>query len=186
MGKVFCIGSNKTGTTSLKSALIRLGFNVASEQKSYSYISKVENKQYKEIFDLVNQYDAFEDRPWNHTDFYKILDKQFEDSKFILTIRNVDLWWESYLRWNEKVKLTKQIYYPLISKICYNVDSFLDYPDQSKKMYLERNQNVINYFMNKTNLLIMDISKTTNYDELCVFLNKKKIPDPFPHHNKTL
>jgi hypothetical protein len=89
MNKIFCIGSNKTGTTSLTKSLELLGYSVCPENIMFSQNSKYFIEQsigsYESLFNLVLKYDAFEDRPWNHSDFYKILDKKFDKSKFILT-----------------------------------------------------------------------------------------------------
>ena len=186
MAKIFCIGSNKTGTTSMRSALENLSFSVAPEQLSYKHISKVQDGDYKEIFDLVDQYDAFEDRPWNHTDFYKVLDTTYKDANFILTTRDVDQWWESYLRWDEKVNLRGHLHYNLTSNICYNVDSFLDNEDIAKKAFIDRNESIINHFSGRSNLMVIDLSKTNDIHDLCLFLGKEGISSPFPHHNKTV
>lgn len=185
MSKIFCIGSNKTGTTSMKSALLRLGYTVAPEQISYTFINHQIERDYDSIFNLVDQYDAFEDRPWNHTDFYQILDKQYKGSKFILTIRDVNEWWDSYVKWGELKHLKGHTFYPRVSMECYGVDSFLDHPDRCKKMFIERNNSVINYFIGRSDLLVIDLTKTQNYDQLCNFLGEDKISDPFPHHNMT-
>ena len=84
MSKVFCIGSNKTGTTSLTKALQIFGYSVCPEHLMFSINSKHFYNQsignYNELFKLVDEYDAFEDRPWNHSDFYKKLNENFENS----------------------------------------------------------------------------------------------------------
>ena len=41
-------------------------------------------------FKLANRFDAFQDNPWPI--LYKELDRQFPDSKFILTLRPSDEW----------------------------------------------------------------------------------------------
>lgn len=184
MDKIFCIGSNKTGTTSMKSVLEGFGFRTAPEQLSYKYISLVHEQKYDEVFNFMDQYEGFEDRPWNHTDFYKVLDKKYQDAKFILTIRHVDQWWESYLRWDKKINLRNHTHYHLSSKICYNVDSFLDHEDISKKTFTQRNNEVINYFAGRSNLIVIDMAETNDMYDLCLFLGKEGIHSPFPHHNK--
>jgi len=86
MSKIFVIGSNKTGTTSLKESLSILGFNVCPEY-CYHPDSKILNNfqdgLYQDLFDMVDKFDAFEDRPWNHTDFYQILNNKYPNSKLI-------------------------------------------------------------------------------------------------------
>jgi len=189
MCKIFCIGSNKTGTTTLTQMLKVLGYRVCPENIMYNfgstYFIDQLNKKYNNLFNLVQKYDAFEDRPWNHGSFYKDLYEKFPDSKFILTIRNTDNWIESYRRWNKKIKLDKQWFYPLISELCYGNKDFLNDEELMRKIYEERNNEIINFFKDSDKLLIMDLEKTNSYDEICKFLNKEIIKDPFPHLNKT-
>jgi hypothetical protein len=189
MNKIFCIGSNKTGTTTLTQILKNLGFSVCPEDIMFRHGSKhFENqkqKQYDSLFELVGQYDAFEDRPWNHTNFYQILDKKFPNSKFILTIRDQENWTQSYRRFNEKIKLNKQWFYPLISEICYGNFDFLSDEKKMILKYDERNQEIIEYFKNTNKLLIIDFEKEKTYNRICEFLGKEIINSEIPHLNRT-
>lgn len=189
MSKIFCIGSNKTGTTSLDSALRSLGYNVCPEKIMFmmgsKYFENQKDGNYESIFELVGKYDAFEDRPWNHTDFYKHLDKKFPNSKFILTIRDVNNWIESYHRWETKINLRSQWFYNLVSNYCYGIDDFLSDENLMRQKYIERNNQIIEYFRNSNNLLILDLEKNDGWEKLCSFLNKSVPEKSFPHLNKT-
>lgn len=99
MSKIFCIGFHKTGTTTLAECLRHLGLRVCPEELSYLYRTKAAAEDYLELLQLACDYDAFEDSPWNYAKVYKILDHNFPHSKFILTVRDVDAWVESLLRW---------------------------------------------------------------------------------------
>lgn len=184
--KVFVIGFNKTGTTSLKRALVELGYKVSPEIHLYSskIFEEVNNKNFSSLESSINYYDAFEDRPWNHPGVYQYLDNRFENVKFILTIRDVDNWVNSYKKWNKKVNLTKQSHYNVASKICYGVDDFLSDENIMKTVYKKRNDEVISYFKNKNNLLIIDLEKGDGWDKLCPFLNVNVLKTNFPHANK--
>lgn len=189
MSKIFCIGSNKTGTTSLKKALQILNYSVCPEYIMYSFNSKYfyEQKQgqYNSIFEIVKKYDAFEDRPWNHTDFYKELDNNFNDSKFILTVRNTENWLQSYRRWSYKVDLRKQWFYKLVSQICYDTDDFLSNEENMKIKYEERNKEIIEYFKNTNKLIVLNFEMSNDWELLCNFLKKDKPNVDFPHLNKS-
>lgn len=184
--KVFVIGFNKTGTTSLKRALITLGYNFLPENKLYStrIFNELDNKNFSSLEIFLNKYDAFKDRPWNHPGVYQYLDKKFENAKFILTLRDVNTWLNSYKKWNQKVHLNKQSYYKTVSKICYNVDDFLSDETLMKKVYNQTNNEIIEYFKDKNNLLILDLEMGDGWEKLCPFLNLDIIKTKFPHANK--
>ena len=96
--KIFCIGWNKTATTSLEHALIRLKYEgpdkVGMEllkmiikhtnPKTGRFIQKHELK--KNLDSVVNEYDYFIDYPWFYKNLYKFLDQCYPDSLFILTV----------------------------------------------------------------------------------------------------
>ena len=188
MDKIFCIGQNKTGTTSLKRALYMLGYKSCPEDIMYNFRSvhfkNFKDGKFDEILKLVNEYDVFEDRPWNHTDFYKLLDKTYEGSKFILTTREVEQWWNSYIKWDKKIRLRNSWHYEINSEVCYGVNSFLDNPDLSKQIYLNRNNEIKNYFSDNPNFLEIDINEDHKFEKLCEFLNKKSPGKPYPHLNR--
>lgn len=189
MSKIFCIGDNKTGTTSLTSALSMLKYRICPEKIMYSddsvYFENFQERKLDELFELVPQYDAFEDRPWNHTDFYRVLDERYPDAKFILTTRNVDEWWESYERWNKLIDLKSKWFYKLISQISYGVDSFLDHPEIVKQTFLDRNRAIRSYFHGNPRFLEINIIEKGKFDKLCRFLGKEALNKSFPHLNKT-
>ena len=100
--KIFGIGSPKTGTSSLGEAFEILGLkHLGWSAVLWDLYLKHELEP---IFRVAQDYDAFEDGPWNGpdlfyrqgVDLYKVLDKQFPGSKFILTIRHIDGWVKSH------------------------------------------------------------------------------------------
>lgn len=189
MDKIFCIGANKTGTSSLTEALSILGFRPCPEYIMYNFGSphfeNFQSNKFGDLLGLINQYDVFEDRPWNHTNFYQVLDNAFKNSKFILTIRDTNKWWDSYLRWDKKINLRNSWHYKINSQTCYGVDSFLDHPNLAKKVYSDRNAQIINYFSNSPSFLILDIDEEDKFEKLCSFLNKDLPIQPYPNLNKT-
>jgi hypothetical protein len=184
--KIFVIGFNKTGTTSLKRAITMLGYSFLSENKLYSskIFNEVNDKNFSSLNKHLDKFDAFKDRPWNHPGVYQYLDQKYENAKFILTLRDVDSWIKSYKKWNESVGLKSNSYYKTISKICYGVDDFLSDEGLMKEVYEKTNNNTIEYFKDKNNLLVLDLPKGDGWDKLCPFLNKSILTSPFPHANK--
>lgn len=101
--KIFSIGSHKTGTTSLEECLKILGYNLYPVEDAYlprGLIYELEDKNYSAIYDVIREYDAFSDSPFNHGDFYKDLYNNYPDVLFILSIRNTDTWIKSLEDWN--------------------------------------------------------------------------------------
>lgn len=61
------------------------------------------------------------------------------------------------------------------------MDSLAELP----KIYEKRNSDIIEFFSNTQNLLIMDLEKGDSWEKLCTFLNHDIPNEPFPHLNKT-
>ena len=89
--KVFCIGLQKTGTTSLQYALSKLGYRVAGVF-SIDDLNHPDQMLERAI-SLVPQFDAFADNPWGI--YFKELDRAVPEAKFILTSRDPERWYAS-------------------------------------------------------------------------------------------
>jgi hypothetical protein len=86
--KVFCIGFNKTGTTSLHRLLTAFGLKSWHGFYSHIYDTQVEAP-------LFQQYQCFSDGELHD---FQLLDRSFPGSKFILTTRPFDEWLVSRIR----------------------------------------------------------------------------------------
>ncbi|MDF2436999.1 MAG: hypothetical protein K0Q95_1375 [Bacteroidota bacterium] len=166
-GKVFCIGYNKTGTTSCGRAFELLGYkNVSFEGKNWRGLYK--NKQYLQLLNYAAKFDSFDDLPWLKEDMIVLLDKVFPNSKFVYLERDLDSWRKSYYNWTYKI--TGQ------------------YPDMEKGVsnFLAHREFVMQYFKDRQNdLLIMKISEPGGFKKLAEFLGKKTDQTEMPHENKT-
>ena len=174
MGKIFCIGFQKTGTTSLEAALIQLGYKVCGVR--YDLIEAVRKNDMQTIRAVVDAYDAVQDNPWPL--LYKELDQSYPGSKFILTTRDEEAWYRSVLNhFNSTPSQMQELIY------------HRPYPEGHKELflatYIEHNQAVQNYFADRpSDLLVTDLTKNPDWKTLCDFL-QVPIPDiPFPHANK--
>lgn len=173
--KVFCIGFHKTGTTSLGSALRKLGYSVTGPNGTKD--PDISRKVYTMAFSLVEQYDAFQDNPWPI--IYRELDQRYPNSKFILTMRPADAWIRSQVRHfgTRETPMRQWIY----GAGC---------PQGNEALYVERferhNREVLAHFASRPgDFLVMDLARGHGWKELCLFL-EKPVPDiPFPHANKS-
>lgn len=199
--KIFCIGAHKTGTTSLNAAMAKLDYKCFPEEIGYTGLMK-DGKIVNTVYDIIDviknsdknneKYNFFQDIPFNLFDNYKILDREFKKSKFILTIRDSEEWFKSMIRWikmgdtvNRKQR-RKLIYsYIYRCKVC-NINK-----ERIIKVYEDRNKDIIEYFTKNDKqdiLLIMNLSEGDSWDKLCAFLesNKDMSNEPFPHENRSI
>ena len=102
--KVFCIGRNKTGTTSLKSAFEDLGYPVGNQRKAEILTGKYYFEgNFQPIVDYCKTAQVFQDVPFSYPETYKHLDKAYPGSKFILTVRDSpEQWYRSITRFHAK------------------------------------------------------------------------------------
>ena len=106
--KVFCVGYNKTGTTTLEKVLIDLGYKMPKQTVQETLVVEaLFQGNYAPLFSLCKKYDAFQDMPFSQGVTYAIVDTLFPGSKFILTVRDSDAWFESLSRFHLKGILKK-------------------------------------------------------------------------------
>lgn len=202
--KVFCIGFNKTGTTSVERAFRDLGYKVGNQRKGENLIDEWAKRDFRKIIKFAKTADAFQDVPFSLPFTYQALDSYFPNSKFILTVRdNSEQWYESLIRFHGKIwgkngrtpptaedlKLANYIYKgrPFITnQLIYNTPEFEPYKkDTLISLYNDHIKSVKNYFLHRDNIIIINVSIKKDYYRLCSFLDKKPMSDSFPHLNKT-
>lgn len=94
--KVFCIGMNKTGTTTMLKTFKKLNFRTAPQIKQEQAIGDINFKaEHKKIKKFCWKYNFFQDLPFSQGNFYKTIDQIFPNSKYILTVRDSDKWFKS-------------------------------------------------------------------------------------------
>ena len=176
--KIFGIGLNKTGTTTLGLCGKILGYRCKSHDRGLLQDVVLKN-DFSRVDKELQLYDLFEDWPWPL--LFEKLDQEFPGSKFILTVRkNENVWLNSLkshsLRTNPHEHSRKLVY-------DYN------YPHGHERAHLEyyrnHNDNVRSYFSGREDqFLEVCWENGHGWPELCDFLGKK-IPDvEFPHANK--
>ena len=144
INKVFGIGSQKTGTTTLGVCLETLGFTPhvmwPKARIIRGYAQNPEN-----ALRYAENYRSFQDAPWSYGDFYKQLDLRFPKSKFILTERSVDSWLASFIRYKKpQGKHRSDIRYrfrdPRLGVLSHKLSWGIDY-DQLRDYSMEPHEN---------------------------------------------
>jgi len=213
--KIFCIGYNKTGTTTLETVLSLYGYIMPDQKQQEIRLSKSSfNTNYTELVQFCTNYDAFQDMPFSQGLTYVAADALFPRSKFILTERPAESWYKSMCKFHNKVfnldDLSKLTEKDVIEKFTYlypgyshfNKQRLLSsFKDNSRKvnweklydfdwytdMYQRRNEEIKRYFMQVPDkLLVIDITQEKNTKKICEFLNiPKECVIDMPHINKT-
>ncbi|MBL4587664.1 MAG: hypothetical protein JKX84_11510 [Flavobacteriales bacterium] len=204
--KIFGIGLSRTGTSSLNRALEILGsrsvhFPIIMRNGSVKTTFKYRlNKWGRELgvkkpifwdfasesgnelkFRLPNgdEFDAMTDLPVAR--FYRELDKEFPNSKFILTTRNEEEWLEScrnfFAEGNHQFFKWMQLHFDMYGTNTFDKEMF-------QSAYRKHIADVKQYFCSRPNdLLILDIPNGDGWEKLCSFL-EQEIPNiEFPNTN---
>jgi len=199
--KVFCIGQNKTGTTTVESVLKSLGYKMGNQVKGEMLIGEWAVRDFRNIVKLCRTADAFQDVPFSNDFTYEILDYVFPKSKFILTVRNSkDEWYESLIRFHTKIIGKDRL--PTADDLkgfAYRYKGFLWEAQQIKygidettvydyKIYTDQyemyNYRVKEYFKHRSNdLLILNLSEKNAMEKLYTFLGIKYNGEDMPHLN---
>ena len=99
--KVFCIGFNKTGTTSIEAFLSDLGHSLGDQRTGELLLDDVNEGRMDGLQDLARTADAFQDVPFSCPGVFRHLARFFPDAKFILTVRDSpDQWYKSLTRYH--------------------------------------------------------------------------------------
>ncbi len=202
MEKVFGLGFSKSGTTSLETSLETLGYKVCRGhwQNSYTFYLQALwiHRDYNEIFRLVNYWDAFADTPWGGTTLYEELYERLPDSKFILTVRDDEEWYNSLEKLLTMFDLNLETAFDsyhsngmygshyFFSHV-FGIDTLAGNKQKIIDHYHNYNLAVIDFFAKRNvELLVMDFAKGDGWEKLCPFLGKPIPPIPFPHQNQSV
>lgn len=179
MDKIFCIGLNKTGTTSLHHAFQILGFNsVHFRDDNRNNIKKLLANNYERGGDILHgleDYDCFSD--WDSYTYTgriaKRMHEQYPDAKFILNTRDIDTWIHS----REK---------HVLNNIANNQGKTdwleVDKP-LWKKEYIEHHAEMREYFQGNKNFIEFNVAAGDGWEKLCNFLNLDIPTVSFPKSN---
>lgn len=170
--KIFQIGFNKCGTTSINDFLNKNGINSVHYKYEEEEIAMLMINNYnhkRKLLTGLEQFSAFTDmESVNNNVFiylthYKELDKQYPNSKFLLNIRNINDWIVSRLNHSGYLLQFQE-------NLSLSSDEVVEY---WKKTWYEHISEVQEYFSGRPNdLLVFDIEKENQkfisfMEELC-------------------
>jgi hypothetical protein len=176
--KVFGIGLNKTGTSSLHSALELLGYRSLhfGGMDTYEHVLRAIGERKPMLTYLDPEPDAITDVA-SITYYFYLADAQYPGSKFILTLRDIDDWLDSrkrHVERNQRMYESGEYEGPFLT---VDLDSWaLEY---------RRHEAVVRaYFASRPGDLLCFRPADSDWGPLCEFLGKP-VPDVrFPWENQ--
>ena len=178
--KVFCIGFQKTGTSSLREALMQLGYRVTGVFGRDTPLDELRETFVQTGLRIAGDFDAVEDMPWPL--MFRELDKAFPGSKFILTLRDTDKWYGSIAG-----HFGANPYH--IQQLTYGEEfpAPVGHEQRYREVFEAHNAAVREYFSGRPeDLLEFSLERGDGWAELCSFLDIVDVPDgPFVHTNST-
>ncbi len=187
--KIFGIGLDRTGTTSLAAALNQLGIptlHYAQDSKTQQELLKASRLTILEKYQGI----IHETSP-----FYQKLDALYPGSKFILTVREKEQWLKSVdrlfeansqrlTRLNQFERQNLELYHELKYglKLTHRLTTF----DSTNywKAYQKHQNQVLEYFSDRLDdLLMLHICAGEGWEKLCPFLGIDIPETAFPHEH---
>lgn len=203
-GKIFCIGANKTGTTSLKQAFINLGFTVGDQRTAELMLRSYIRGEYSGLIEYCQTAQVFQDIPFSWPDVYKKLDAAFPGSKFILSVRDSpEVWFQSLVSFHSRLfgegqtpsaddlrqaeYVWKGWMWEVFSASGLRDPEIAPYdPEERMGMYIQHNEDVRSYFKDRPmDLLEINLKDPDAWDRFCRFIGIIPHPGGFPWENKT-
>jgi hypothetical protein len=171
--KIFCIGFQKTGTTTLAQVFRSGGFKVTGPNGIYD--PQIAQNVGDLVDRLVGRYDVFQDNPWPL--FYKEMAESFPEAYFIHSHRDTEAWISSV------VKHFGGSDRPMLRMI-YGVGDPRGNEGQFVETY-ERHNAAVSEFFSKGdfNYMSLDVSREENADRLKRFVGLPSDGTKFPHVN---
>ncbi|MCZ2126842.1 MAG: hypothetical protein LC099_03600 [Anaerolineales bacterium] len=205
--KIFCIGGNKTGTTSIGSFFRTNGYKVGNQHAAEMLIDDWAKRDFSKLIEYCRSAEVFQDIPFSLPDTYRALDEAFPNSKFILTIRSsAEEWYNSVVTFHSKITRSatkppkeddlKRFVYRgkyaawllRVQELVYGYPNVPLYDPQSyMAQYEEHNSQIQKYFEGREDdLLVLNLKEKDAHERLCNFvgLNPAKAI-PIPHLNRS-
>lgn len=184
MNKVFVVGFQKTGTTSLTYALRILGIRlrnaparINAREKDGEIVkgdSGLEDKFLEAVCEAADKSDGLNDSPMPF--FFRQMDERYPESKFIMTYRDPDKWVSSL-----------SSHFPngtnALRHWMYGVESIFGNEEIVKDVYRRQNQRIRDYFAERPgDFLELDLAGGDGWFELVNFLGRENV-GAFPKIN---
>jgi hypothetical protein len=175
--KVFCIGFQKTGTTSMAAALELLGYRVTSIYGQDDALDELRRSYVARGLEIAETVDAVQDMPWPL--IFRELDAAFPGARFILTWRETD-------RWLASIRSHFGSNPAVLQALTYGPDAAypVGHEDRYRDVYERHNAEVRAHFRDRPgDLLEMNLSHGDGWAPLCAFLDRPVPEAPFPASN---
>jgi hypothetical protein len=176
--RIFGIGLNKTGTTTFDKALTILGFTTLhyGGPEIHNAVQLAIDDGEPLLSHIDPRYDAFSDIGLLSRRF-RALDAQYSGSKFILTMRSLDIWIDSRRRHVQR---------NLERKAAGAYDGTFLVVDEAKwraewESHIKRARE---FFRHRDNFLEVDLTLNPQWQTLCDFLGVPVPTQPFPWANR--
>ncbi len=174
--KVLGVGIGKTGTSTLGACMRKLGYHHLTWRRQLSQRILIE-KDVVEMERLMEEYDSFDDTPWNF--LYREMDERYPDTRFVLTLRSSpEVWFRSLKGHCERHMVDCPEY-------AFGTKRPVENPASAIATYERHNRDIREYFADRPGKLLEVCWETGDgWKELCDFL-EEDVPDlPFPHANR--
>jgi hypothetical protein len=187
--KVFCIGLNKTGTSSLEVVLSDLGYRMGDQVAAEGMFDRWVVRDFTQLEAFCETADAFQDMPFSLPFTFVYLDQVFPGSKFILTERDSpDQWYESVVAFSNRLSAINRNDALYREELQYVDRCVFDTPagdlhnrDDLTDFYLNHNAMVKSYFRYRPkDLLVLNVAAPGSIGTLCAFLGRQAPYDEFP------
>jgi len=176
--RIFGIGLNKTGTTSLGEALTVLGFTSLhfGGDDAHAAVKRALDEAVPLLTYLDPTYDAFSDIGLLSRRF-RILDQQYPGSRFVLTTRPLADWLDSRRRHVER-NLVKQ------ERGQYEGTFLVVDEEKWTNEWVHHHERVHAYFDGRDDFLELDLSDQPSWGPLCTLLGVPEPAEPWPWANR--
>jgi len=194
--KVFVIGANKTGTTSMNKFLQDLGYRMGPQRKFELLAFDYFDGKWERILNIIKNYEAFQDTPFSKAtnEFLLELQQRYPDAKFILSTRDdASEWYHSLLQFHRKLwfkdkaivdwKDVKEVNYGtegLLLHFMLSNHSLETLPDGYSKLpydqeileqwYNDYNSRIVKFFEGNANFIVVNLKDQNTTDQLKEFL----------------
>jgi hypothetical protein len=176
--RIFGIGLNKTGTTSLDRAMTMLGFESLHDggPDVHDAVRRAIDDGEPLLSNLDQRFDVFSDIGLLARRF-RLLDAQYPGSRFVFTTRPMDQWIDSRRRHVERnVALHEAGEYDR-GFLVVDVEKWT-------REWKHHTQRVHAYFEGRPDFLEIDLTANPEWGVLCRFLGVAEPDEPFPWANR--
>lgn len=176
--KVFGVGFQKTGTTSLGTIFGKLGYRTAGYNE-FRDLAGRDDLTWAEVearaLKIAAGVDAAKDTPWPL--LYRELDAAFPGSKFIHVTRSTDAWLKSAVK-------DFRAYPNAIHRLIYGSDGPLGHETVWTERYERHNEEVAAHFADRPgDYLHIRLEDGVTYEKVCPFLGEPLVGTGAPKAN---